>query len=364
MKVLIIGARGMLGQELVKVFSAAHEVVAWDKDNCDITKKDEIHGQIFSLHPELIINAAAYNDVDGAEKEPKKANLINGIAVGFLAEAAEKLSIPIIHYSSDYVFRGDKIEGYAEDDTPDPQSAYAKSKFAGEQELRNNCSKFYLIRLSRLFGKMGNGEGVKKSFVDKMIELSASHHRESDSLKLSAKPLLTPPIPTEASEQGEIEGVKEFKLIDEELSSPTYAPDAAKLTFEIINPSIFPRNVNLNKRDGILFGKDGGVKKQMPFGIYHGANSGACTWYGFAQEIFKILNLPTFPRGINFSEKDGMVFGKGGGINKNVILKPVSAAEFPRPAARPKYSILLNTKLPKQRDWKEALRDYLTSFHS
>jgi dTDP-4-dehydrorhamnose reductase len=279
MKVLIIGSRGTLGQELVKAFNDnKNEVVAWDKNECDITDKKEIQGKIFSLHPELLINAVAYNDVDGAEKEPEKANLINGSAVGFLAEIAEKLGILMVHYSSDYVFRGDKIEGYNEEDTPDPQSVYAKSKFLGERELRNNCSKFYLIRLSRLFGKIGSGDGVKKSFVDKMIELSSDK--------------------------------KELKVIDEELSSPTYAPDLAKLTLYTI-------------------------KKQFPFGIYHEANSGACTWYGFAQEIFQIL-------------------GKS-----DIILKPVKAEDFPRPAARPRYSILLNTKLPKQRPWQEALKEYL-----
>jgi dTDP-4-dehydrorhamnose reductase len=280
MKILIIGSRGMLGKELVNVFGKEKdfEVVGWDKGDCDITKKEEIQGRISVLRPDILINAAAYNDVDGAEKEPEKANLVNGLAVGFLAEIAEKLGILMIHYSTDYVFRGDKKEGYTEEDIPDPQSVYAKSKFLGEQELRNCCSQYYLIRLSRLFGKMGDGEGVKKSFVDKMIELSAKQN--------------------------------ELKLIDEEVSSPTYAPDAAKLTFEI-------------------------VKNKRPFGIYHGANSGACTWYEFAVEIFKILG------------------------NNDIKIIPVSAAEFPRPAIRPKYSILLNTKLPKQRPWQEAVKEYL-----
>ncbi len=279
MKILVIGSKGMLGQELVKVFNAKHEAVAWDKDECDITDKDEIQGKIFSLHPDLLINAAAYNDVDGAEKEPEKANLINSQAVGFLAEIAEKLGIGMVYFSTDYVFRGDQKEGYTEEDTPDPQSVYAKSKFLGEQDLRNNCSKFYLIRLSRLFGKTGEGDGSKKSFVDKVVEISKKQN--------------------------------ELKIVNDELSSPTFAPDAAKLTFDII-------------------------KNQLPYGIYHGANGGACTWYEFAAEIFKIL------------------------CDDNVKIIPVSADEFSRPAKRPKYSILLNTKLPKQRDWKEALREYLS----
>jgi len=299
----------MLGQELVNIFEMEKdfEVVAWDKEDCDITNKDEIQGQVSSLHPDILINAAAYNLVDKAEEEPEKANLLNGSAVGFLAEIAEKMGILMVHYSSDYVFRGDKKDGYTEEDTPDPQSAYAKSKFLGEQELRNNCSKFYLIRLSRLFGKVGSGEMVKKSFVDSLIDLSS-------------KPPLSPPISPRAK-QGEIppeadpplaeEGAKELKVIDEELSSPTYAPDAARLTLQII-------------------------KKKMPFGVYHGANSGACTWYEFAVEIFKILS------------------------KSDIIIKPITSAEYPRPAIRPKDSILLNIKLPRQRSWQEALKEYLS----
>lgn len=280
MKVLIIGSKGMLGQELVNIFKEEKdfEVVAWDKENCDITNKDEIQGQVSSLHPDILINAAAYNLVDKAEEEPGKANLLNGAAVGFLAEIAEKLGILMVHYSSDYVFRGDKKDGYTEEDMPDPQSAYAKSKFLGEQELRNNCSKFYLIRLSRLFGKVGSGELVKKSFVDTLIDLSKEK--------------------------------KELKVINEELSSPTYATDAARLTLQII-------------------------KNKMPFGVYHGANSGACTWYELAVEIFKILS------------------------KSDIIIKPITAEEYPRPALRPKYSILLNTKLSPQRKWEEALKEYL-----
>ncbi len=280
MKILITGCRGMLGQELVNIFSKEKyfEVIAWDKADCDITNKNEVQEKILFLRPDILINAAAYNLVDQAEKEMRKAYLINGFAVGFLAEIAEKLEIPIVHYSSDYIFRGDKKDGYKEDDIPDPQSVYGKSKFLGEQELLNKCSKFYLIRISRLFGRAGSGENVKKSFVDTMLDLSKEKN--------------------------------ELKIIDGELSSPTYAFDVAGLTFEI-------------------------VKNKMPFGIYHGTNSGACTWYGFAAEIFKIVG------------------------RNDIIIKPITPEEYSRPAARPTYSVLLNTKLPRQRSWQEALRDYL-----
>ena len=137
--------------------------------------------------------------------------------------------------------------------------------------------KFYLMRLSRLFGKAGNGENAKKSFVDMILNLA----KEKEALE----------------------------IIDEELSSPTYAPDLAKLTKKI-------------------------VANKMPYGIYHGANGGSCTWYEFAKEALKLKNI-------------------------SCKLIPVPASQFPRPAARPKYSILLNTKLSPARSWREALKEYL-----
>ncbi|MDD4995658.1 MAG: dTDP-4-dehydrorhamnose reductase [Patescibacteria group bacterium] len=279
MKVLIIGAKGMLGQELVQIFGD-HEVIAWDREDCDIANKDEIQAKIRGAKPDVIINAAAYNDVDGAEKNKEIADLINGRAPCYLAEAAEALGAIMVHYSTDYVFRGDNKEGYGEDDRPDPQSVYATSKYLGELELAKYCTKFYLIRLSRLFGRAAAGEGAKKSFVDKMLELAQTK--------------------------------SELDLIDEEVSSPTYAPDLAKRTREIID------------------GKKG-------FGIYHGANRGSCTWYGFAEAIFKTKGI-------------------------DIKLNPVPAGKFPRPAARPAFSVLLNTKLPEARTWQEALWEYLASF--
>lgn len=276
MKVLIIGAKGMLGQELVHTFSDM-QVIAWDRDTIDITQKDDVWKKIKEVQPNILINAAAYNAVDKAEKEWKRANMVNGYAVGYLAQITAQLDIPIVHYSSDYVFYGDKKEGYIETDQPNPQGKYAQSKYLGEKELQNNTSKYYIIRLSRLFGKPAQSKDAKKSFVDIILELA----RNKDVIK----------------------------AIDEEVSSPTYSSDLAALTKRIILDN-------------------------YPFGVYHGANEGSCTWYGFAKEIFVIK-----------------------GIDKEIV--PVGVGEFPRKAPRPSFSILLNTKLPKQRQWEQALKEYL-----
>lgn len=276
MKVLIIGAKGMLGQELAKVFQKDNPLL-WDREEIDIANKKEVRQKIGDLKPNLVINAAAYNDVDGAEKNRDLANKINGLAVGHLSKIINAFRGILVHYSTDYVFKGDKKEGYQESDQPEPQSAYARSKYLGEQELQANTDRFYLIRLSRLFGKPAISEVAKKSFVDLMLELAKTK--------------------------------KEINVVNEELSSPTYAPDLAQRTKEIID-------------------------WQKPFGVYHASNSGACTWFDFAKEIFTIKKI-------------------------NVKLNPVPASFFPRPAVRPKYSILINTKLPAMRSWQNALREYL-----
>lgn len=276
MKILIIGASGMLGQELARVFKE-YKPVVWSREELDITDKDQVQKKISDLKPDLLINAAAYNDVDGAEKNEALADKINGLAVGHLAKAICASGGILVHYSTDYVFKGDKKEGYLESDQPDPQSAYARSKYLGEQELQKNTDKFYLIRLSRLYGKPAKSEVAKKSFVDMILDLSRTK--------------------------------KELNVVDEELSSPTYAPDLAVRTKEII-------------------------EQKKSFGIYHATNSGACTWYGFAKEIFTVKDI-------------------------DAKLNPVPASFFPRPASRPRYSILLNTKLPSMRSWQETLKEYL-----
>lgn len=276
MKVLVIGSYGMLGQELVRAFGD-QEVIAWDREDLDIANQVQVFQKIAELRPDIILNSVAYNAVDKAEENKDLAFAVNAEAVKYLTQVSNEVGAIFVHFSTDYVFEGVKREGYEEGDAINPQSVYAKSKAKGEEYLREIGGKYYLIRLSRLFGKPGIGDGSKKSFVDMILNL--------------------------AKEKAELE------IIDEELSSPTYAPDLAKITKELIN-------------------------QKYPFGIYHGANSGACTWYELAGEALKLKNI-------------------------SCKLIPVPASKFPRPAVRPKYSILLNTKLTPARSWREALNEYL-----
>jgi len=286
-KVLIIGAKGLLGPELIMVFKRdeMYDVIGWDVEDIDIGDKNSVNEKVISLKPEVIINAAAYNAVDKAE-EPEGfevAKRINGMAPGYLACAARKIGAIMVHYSTDYVFDGTNPRGYDEISPPNPISKYGESKYMGELELQRHCEKYYLIRLQKMFGKPSNNPNAKKSFFETILNLA----EQQDTIK----------------------------VVDDELSNFTYAPDLADRTKYLID-------------------------RALPFGIYHITNEGApVTWYGAAKILFELAGI------------------------KNVKLVPVSPEEFPRPARRPKYSILINTKLEPLRSWPHALKEFLHSQH-
>lgn len=270
----------MLGQDLEKVFTDLHPVV-WDKEDLNITDSHQVLEKIKELQPGTVISAAAYNLVDDAESDEgfALAKKVNGEGPKNLAAACTAIKATFVHYSTDYVFDGTKKEGYREDDAPNPQSKYAESKLLGEQNALKEGENVYVVRTCKLFGQPGTSEGSKKSFVDVMLWLSESKD--------------------------------ELDVVDEELASPTYTPDLAKQTRFLLEGRYAP-------------------------GIYHVTNSNACTWYEFAEEIFRQAG-------------------------KKMRLNKVTAEAFPRPAARPKFSILLNTKLPMMRSWQEALSEYLNT---
>lgn len=281
-RILILGSHGMLGQDLVKVFEADQnwEVFAYDRDEVDVASEKSLREKIEKVDPQAVINATGYNAVDKCEIdeiEYELAKKINGYGPGVLAKICKERGIPVVNYSTDYVFDGEKNE-YNETDKPTPISNYGRSKLLGEEEIQKNTDKFWLIRTSKLFGKSGRSPMSKRSFFDTMVELSKDNST--------------------------------LKVVDEEKSCFTYTPDLALETKKII-------------------------EEKIPFGIYHVINEGACTWYEAVCELFKMTK-----------------------IEAEVI--PVASSEFPRPAKRPKSSVLINTKLKLLRNYTEALKEYLT----
>ena len=283
MSILILGGRGNLGSQLTKVFSADYETISLDREDLDVLDFPLLRAKIAEVKPDLIINTVAYNAVDKCEDNDEEYDLAKKINIDgpkFLAEACLKIGATLIHYSTDYVFDGAKEGGYDENDEPKPINRYGKTKFHGEKrilELSGSGLKWYLIRTSKLFGPKGESEITKPSFFEIILEQSRK------------KPKL--------------------EIIDEELSCFTFTPDLARATKEL-------------------------VEKNSGYGLYHIVNSGACTWFQAAVELFKIAD-------------------------PKVEVKPVTGEKFDRPAKRPKFSVLLNTKLPPLRDYREALREYL-----
>ncbi|MEK7123429.1 MAG: NAD(P)-dependent oxidoreductase, partial [Patescibacteria group bacterium] len=260
--------------------------------------------KICSVNPDIILNAIAYNDVDACEtpEGEELAFKINGEGAGWLGQAASQAGSVIVHFSTDYVFDGGKIEGYVEKEKPRPLSKYGQSKYLGEELLKSNSNRFYLVRTSRLFGKQGGSENSKKNFVDVMLDLAKIKSR--------------------------------LEVVAGEISKPTYALDLAKAVHSLI-------------------------QRAYPFGVYHIVNEGAASWHDFALKIFEEklrLENCRLPKMIDSIERQ-----TSGECDLTVMptVAPVAAEKFPRLAKRPPYSILLNTKFPILRRYEEALADYL-----
>lgn len=275
MKILILGSKGNLGNELATLYSQ-EKPVCWSREDLDITDEKQVMEKISSLRPELVFNCAAFNAVDEAESNRNIADTVNGYAPGYIAKACFAAGAALVHFSSGMVFDGQNSEGNDEDDIAHPVNAYGKSKLLGEMEIQENMENFFIIRTSWLFGKPGLSNKNKKNFVDLILEKSSN---------------------------------ASIPVVDDEIGRPTYTLDLAQASVGLI--------------------EDG-----KPFGIYHLTNSGACSRYDWAQEIFKIKNTPS-----------------------NIVL--IKGEELKRAAKRPKYELLNNTKFVELRPWAEALKEYL-----
>lgn len=233
MRVIVLGAGGILGRCLVDAFRG-DEVIAWTRQDVDLTDTASLRARVERVAPECIVNAAAYTAVDRAESEPDAADAVNGRAVEALADAAAAIGATFVHFSTEYVFDGTDPGGYAEDAPPNPVNAYGRSKLLGEQGIARVAAsagsgwRWHCIRTSRLFGSTGASPGSKRSFVD------AIRARARDDARI--------------------------EVIDAEVSSPTCAVDLAAATAALL-------------RSG------------APSGISHRTNDGACTWFAFAAAV-------------------------------------------------------------------------------
>lgn len=237
--ILVLGSKGMLGQELVRVFlEKGHGVTGWDFGDIDVTDTAAARQKILAIAPDIILNAVAYNAVDACEEdeaEDAKAWRLNAEVPGELAAVAKDLGATFVHYSTDYVFDGEAPgDGYAEDAYPDPLFRYGESKLGGERSVAAVGGSYRIIRLSKLFGAPAASDSAKKSFFAKMEEV--------------------------AREKGSVAAV------DDETGCFTYAPDLAEASYAL-------------------------SLDDAPSGVYHLVNEGAATWYGALSEYFRIAGV-------------------------------------------------------------------------
>ena len=276
MKVLVTGVKGQLGYDVVKdLEKRGHQPIGVDRDEMDLMDNEAIRTFIMNLKPEAIIHCAAYTAVDKAEEEVETCYQINAESVKVISECAKELDVKLIYISTDYVFDGTKEGEYVETDLPNPINVYGASKLKGEQYVQTLLEKYYIVRISWVFGVNGN------NFIKTMRRLGS----ERD----------------------------ELNIINDQVGSPTYTADLAPLLVDMMETD--------------------------KYGIYHATNEETCSWYEFANEIFKQSRI-------------------------EVKTNPITTDQYPTAAKRPMNSRMSKAKLKANGfnllpTWQQALAHYL-----
>lgn len=223
MKILVSGANGQLGHDVVKILSKEHIVFGYGKEQLDITNQDLCSDICLSVNPDVVIHCAAYTKVDSAESEEEAAFEINAFGTRKLVTAAENVGAKFCYISTDYVFDGKASNPYKEHCSSNPQNVYGKSKRAGELFVETLSSKYFVVRTSWLYGAYGS------NFVKTMLRLA--------------------------------ENQKVIRVVDDQRGSPTYTVDLAYFLHQLIKTELY--------------------------GYYHASNTGVCSWFEFANAIFE-----------------------------------------------------------------------------
>jgi dTDP-4-dehydrorhamnose reductase len=241
--ILVTGVNGQVGFELARTLQGLGHVVAADREMLDLSNLDQIRKVVRAVRPAMIVNPAAYTAVDKAESELDLAMRINGEAPGVLAEEARKLGAPLIHYSTDYVFNGEKDSPYVETDTTDPQNAYGRTKLAGEHAIVESGVEHLILRTSWVYGARG------KNFLLTMLRLGAER--------------------------------SELKVVADQIGAPTWSNTIATLTAHVVAQA--------------KAASDPAQWWHERSGVYHLTASGATSWHGFASAIFELAKLDRSP---------------------------------------------------------------------
>ena len=274
--ILVTGSTGQLGSDVVKeLLKRGYSTLSPNRSELNLCSEDNIRNYILNSNCEAIVHCAAYTQVHKAEDEKDLCIKINATATKHIVKCAKILDIPMIYISTDYVFDGTKDGEYTENDETNPINIYGESKLAGEKYVQEILDKYYIVRTSWVFNING------KNFIETMLRLSKANNQLS--------------------------------IVNDQIGSPTYTKDLSRLLVDMLETS--------------------------KYGLYHATNEGYCSWYEFADTIFKLANI-------------------------NIDIKAINSNEYASRAKRP-----LNSKLSKDKlieygfkplpHWEDALKDYL-----
>ena len=239
-KILLIGKEGQVGGELSTLLQPFGDLTIFGEDDLDLTQENRIREKLRDVQPHVIVNAAAYTAVDKSEEEPDLALAVNGTAPAILAEEAKKLGAALIHYSTDYVFDGNKQDPYTEEDAPNPMCVYGRTKLAGDEAVQSTGLPYFIFRTSWVYGMKG------KNFLLTMQKLA----KERD----------------------------ELKIVDDQIGSPTWCRTIAQTTANVLT-QILPQS------------SPGDLSRfEQASGLYNLVCGGQTSWYGFAQAILKEMS--------------------------------------------------------------------------
>lgn len=274
MRILITGHKGQLGRALMTTF-ADHDLLGIDLPEHDITDLDSIRELVHSFVPEVVIHTAAYTDVDGCARDPDLAYRVNALGTRNLALACQQIDAVMLTVSTNEVFDGQKGAPYLEWDPPNPINPYGRSKLAAEWFTQTLLTRFYIVRTAWLYAPGGN------NFPAKIIRAAKQHGQ--------------------------------LRVVCDEISSPTYAPDLAQAIAQLIRTDAY--------------------------GIYHFTNEGICSRYEFARRILDLAGLDQIP------------------------ITPITSDQWPRPSTPPLHCVIRNYAGAELgitlRPWEEALKEYI-----
>ncbi|MFZ0521176.1 MAG: dTDP-4-dehydrorhamnose reductase [Candidatus Acidiferrales bacterium] len=303
LRILLTGKNGQLGYDLNSMLPDFGELIALGRQDLDLSQPDEIRRVIREVHPDLIVNAAAYTAVDQAEREESLAQSINADAPAIIAEVAKQIGATVVHYSTDYVFDGTKTSPYEEDDRTNPINAYGRTKLAGEQAIRESGVRHLIFRTAWIYSTRG------KNFLLTILRLAT----ERD----------------------------ELRIVNDQIGAPTWSREIASATTQVLQR--------------ILDRKAGSSRWAELTGTYHMTAAGETDWFDFANAILqeaKTKEASPAPWFTATTRSKPFVV-------RNIV--PISTLEYPTPARRPAYSVLSNARLANTfdinlEDWRAQLQ--------